>query len=596
MRPWHEVATPHRDIHEGRFDESVFAADLADAVAGRGPLEYRDAETFFRKTYPTQGLVNLLAAVQSRLSGQGRGEAVIQIQTPFGGGKTHSLIALYHFFTRGRELGHLDVVRQVLGRSGAESVATARVFTFVGTAPDALRGRTPWGELALQLGTYELLTEHDRQRVTPGKERLHEVLGGALRRGPLLLIMDEIAEYVVKAAEGFDHQVMAFFQELTETVKVLDRCALVVTLPSSAPYGERGERVLDQLQRIFGRVEAIYTPVEGEEIYEVIRRRLFEDLGDPGMARAVAEEYWQLYQRLGDDVPAEVRKTDFRDRLRRAYPFHPELIDVLFERWSTFPTFQSTRGVLRLLAEVVGDLFARHHPAPLIQSAHVNLANPSIRREFIKHIGNQFEGVVASDVADTNAKAQRIDREMGSEYARFGVASGLATTIFLYSFSGGEKRGITLPRLRLAFLREGIPPAIVADGLHRLEEELWYLHAEQGTYYFSSQPNLNRVLIEKEENVKEDEILKEIRERLERMAGSEMEVRLFPRVAEAASSSWRCWGLNSPGRARQRRGLSPGSSIPGRQTGGSTRIRFWLWLPTPVNGEACASVSGATWP
>ncbi|MGQ9554502.1 MAG: ATP-binding protein [Anaerolineae bacterium] len=522
MKPWHSVVVPHRDIREGRFDESVFAASLSDVVASRGPLEYRDAATFLRQTYPTQGLVNLLAAVVGRLAGTGRGEPVIQVQTPFGGGKTHALVALYHLLQNPNDLSEADVVREVLQRSGARALPETRVVSFDGTVADPL-GRTPWGELAFQLGRYEVLQEHDRQRRTPGKELLHSLLEG----GPTLILMDEIAEYAVKARD-FQDQVMAFFQELTETVKVAPNCALVVTLPSSAPYGEEGERALDQLQRIFGRLEAIYAPVEGAEVFEVIRRRLFEGTGDAREGQMVAEEYWQMYQRLGEDAPGEARDPAYRERLRLAYPFHPQVIDLLYERWSTFPTFQRTRGVLRLLANVVADLYGRQHPAALIQTAHLNLANPDIRRELLKHVGNAYEGVIAADIVDSNAKAQRIDREMGSEYARFGVASGLATAIFFGSFSGGERRGINAANLRLALLQESIPPAIVGDALQRLENELWYLHLEGGLYQFRSQPNLNRVMLEREEAIKEAQSAEAIQARLRSLAGSEMRVTLFP--------------------------------------------------------------------
>lgn len=529
VRPWHQVAVPHRDIREGQFDESVFAADLSEVVADRGPVEYRDTETFFRKTFSTQGLLKLLSTVLSRLAGQGKGEAVIQIQTPFGGGKTHSLVALYHLLKHGTSAGHTEAVKAALKESRASEIPAVRVLTFVGTAADALQGRTPWGELAHQLGRYELLKEHDQKRRAPGKDKLHEVLAD----GPTLILMDEIAEYCVKARD-FSDQLMAFFQELTETVKVLPTSVLVATLPSSVPYGlekegERAEQALQQLQRIFGRVEAIYTPVEGEELYEVIRRRLFEDVGDPQEARRVAEDYWQLYQRLGDDIPAEARQPAYRDKIRKAYPFHPELIDGLFERWSTFPTFQRTRGVLRLLAEVVADLYKGRFSAPLIQPAHLNLMEPGIRREFIKHIGNEFEGVVASDIVDGNAKAQKIDREMGSEYARFGVASGLASAIFFYSFSGSaEKRGAGVGRLRIALLRSEIPSAVVGDAVRRLEEDLWYLHSEGGLFYFTNQANLNKVILEKEEAVREDQLTDEVRSRMEKISGSELRVFLAP--------------------------------------------------------------------
>ncbi|MCS7249243.1 MAG: DUF499 domain-containing protein [Anaerolineales bacterium] len=527
MKPWTQVVIPHSDIRRGHLDEAVFAADLSDVIARRGAQEYCDALTFFRKTYPTQGLVNLLAAVLRRLAGQGNGEAVIQIQTPFGGGKTHSLIALYHLIRHASELSTSQAGAEILARAELEALPAARVAAFVGTDADALQGRTPWGELAYQLGNYDLLKEQDERRRAPGKELLHRLLGDQ----PTLILMDEIAEYAVKAKD-FRDQLMAFFQELTETVKAQRQCALVVTLPSSAPYGEEGARALHELQQIFKRVESIKTPVEGEEVYEVIRRRLFEEGGDPQEVRRTAEAFFETYQRLGDDLPKEAREPAYRERMRKAYPFHPELIDVLYERWSTFPDFQRTRGVLRLLAHVVTELYRTQHPAPLILPAHLNLANPAVRSEFLRHIGNEYQGVIAADIAGSNAKSERIDREMGSEYVRFGVAGGLARAIFFASFSGSEKRGVGIQRLRLALLQPGLPPAIIGDALQRLEEELWYLHVQGGVYWFSTQPNLNRILVEKEEAVKEEGIEEEIRARLERIAGSELRVILWPKSAQ----------------------------------------------------------------
>lgn len=527
MKPWIQVATPHIDIRTAKLDESVFAADLSDVVANRGPMEYRDAETFFRNTYPTQGLVALFSAVLGRLSGKGSGEPVIQIQTPFGGGKTHSLIALYHLSKHGQRLADATGVREILKCVGMECVPETRVVTFVGTAADPLKGKTPWGELAEQLGQYDLLKEHDQKRRAPGKDLLHQLLG----KQPTLILMDEITEYAVKAKD-FREQVVAFFQELSETVKVLPRCVLVVTLPSSAPYGEDGERALHELQQVFKRVESIKTPVEGEEIYEVIRRRLFEDMGDPQEIRRTAEEFFELYRQQGDDLPKEVREPAYRDRIRKAYPFHPELIDMLFERWSTFPNFQRTRGVLRLLGQLVSELYQAQHPAPLILPAHLTLANTAVREEFLRHIGNEYQGVIAADISGPDAKAERIDREMGSEYARFGVASGLARAIFFASFSGSAKRGVGIQRLRLALLQPGLPPAIIGDALRRLEEELWYLHMEGGIYQFSSQPNLNRVIVEKEEAVKPEQITEEVRMRLEKLAGSDMRVTLWPQASQ----------------------------------------------------------------
>ncbi len=511
---WWEVVTPHRDIREGKMSEAIFAADLANVFYSEAPLEYQDPYTFFQRTYITNGLKNLLESVFSRLN-NGKGNPVIQLQTPFGGGKTHALLALYHAVKNWEKVKHLDIFSKL------PQPKNAKVVVFVGTYPDPVKGRTPWGEIAYQLGVYDKVREHDEKRRSPGRKILNQVLGD----DPVLILFDELVEYVVKARD-FEDQILAFSQELTETVNSKNNCCLVCTLPSSVPYGETGERALNRLQRIFGRLETIYTPVEGVEIYEIIRKRLFDDFGDEKIRREVAQRYFNLYQSI--DVPPEVKEISYRDKIEHAYPFHPELIDVLYERWGSFPTFQRTRGVLRLLAEVVADLYKRRVPSPLIQSSLVNLENQEIRSEFIKHIGNEYESVIASDIAGKNAKAPRIDKEMGSEYEKYRIASGIATSVFLYSFSGGEKKETTLPRIRVALLREGVPHTIVGDAIAKLEEELWFFHSEKKRYYFNNQPNLNRMILDKEETISYEKIREKLKELTQKCSGKSLEVYLWP--------------------------------------------------------------------
>ncbi|RLI98027.1 MAG: hypothetical protein DRP00_02915, partial [Candidatus Aenigmatarchaeota archaeon] len=402
MKPWWQIAIPHKDIREGRIGD--FAADLRSIMEGKASLEYVDSETFFKRTHPTKGLKNIVKDVLLTLAGKEEKGKVIQLQTPFGGGKTHALVYLYHLFKG--EFTPTEDIKEILKECGLKEIPKAKVAVFVGTVPDPLKGKTPWGEIAEQLGTYELVKEHDEKRITPGREILEKILS---RNEPTLLLIDEITEYVVKAKE-FEDEIFAFCQELTETVsKSLTRCVLVCTLPSSAPYGERGERVLSQLQKIFGRMQLIYTPVEGEEIYEIIRKRLFEDLGKVSDHEAVATEYFELYQRLGEEVPSETREIHYKEKIKKSYPFHPELINILFERWGAIPSFQRTRGVLRLLAEIVADLFKRQDPSPLIQPANVNLSNSRIRRMFIEHIGEVFESVLASDIVGDDARTVKMD-------------------------------------------------------------------------------------------------------------------------------------------------------------------------------------------
>jgi len=526
MKPWWQVAVPHRDIREGKIGD--FAADLRSILRGEASIEYIDPETFFRRTHLTKGLENIVSDVLITLTKEGEKGKVIQIQTPFGGGKTHTLVYLYHLFRDGERFQHISDIKKILDKIGLKSVPKVKVAVFVGTVPDPLKGKTPWGEIAEQLGAYELVKEHDEKRIAPGREIIEKILRD---NRPVLLLIDELTEYIVKAKE-FEDQVFAFSQELTEAVsKSLTQCVLVCTLPSSAPYGERGERVLSQLQRIFGRMQVIYTPVEGEEIYEIIRKRLFENLGDVKEHEIVASEYFDLYHRLGEEVPSEFREIRYKEKIKKAYPFHPEIIDVLFERWGALSTFQRTRGVLRLLAEIVYDTFTRQDPSPLIQPANINLSNPRIRRMFIEHIGEVFESVLGSDIVSDNARAVKIDKQMGSEYAKFKVASSLATCIFFYSPPISERKGISIQRLRVAFLREGIPPAIVGDALKKLEDidGPLYLHFEKGLYYFSGQVGLNRIILDKEEAIKEQEIEDEIKRRIEKIAGKDFEVYVWPK-------------------------------------------------------------------
>jgi len=524
---WWQVTTPHKDIREGKLSEAIFAADLGDVVYGRAPLEYQDAALFFQKTYITKGLKNLVENVLSRLSGE-KGDPVIQLQTPFGGGKTHALLTLYHLIKNRDRIKHLSPIADFQSLIPDD----AKVAVFVGTHADAVSGKTPWGEIAEQLGQYEIVKEHDKKRIAPGKERLREVFSFS----PTLILMDEILEYIVKAnrlekvEKITQGQTLAFLQELSEVVASSENCCLVVTLPASIleRYDEEAERSLHQLQKVLGRVEAVYTPVEGIELYEIIRKRLFEELGSEEVRKNIAQSYFDLYNKLGSDVPSEVREPEYREKIERAYPFHPELIDVLYERWGSFPTFQRTRGVLRLLAEIVGDLYRKKVPSPLIQSSLVSLENHAIRREFIKHIGNEYDSVISSDIAGESAKAPKIDREMGSEYEKYGIAKGIATSVFLYSFSAGASKETTLPRIRVALLREGIPATIVGDAVSKLEEELWYLHSEKKQYSFRNQPNLNRVIIDREETVTDDRIREELKELIQKNSGRALEVYLWP--------------------------------------------------------------------
>ena len=479
MKPFHTIAIPHKDILEGRLTMDVFAADLFEVSQKRGTDEYKDAETFFRKTYLTQGLNNLLNIVEKRLSGKG-GDPVIQIKTPFGGGKTHALIAMYH---KAKEWG-------------------AKPVLLSGTAMS--KEETLWGVIEKQLtGKNEKLTGN----VSPGKEAIRKLLS---ERQPVLILMDEVLEYVTKAAgvkvveSTLAAQTIAFMQELTETAGILDRVCLAVTLPSSNTehYDESAERLYLQLQKVAGRVEKIYTPVQENEIAKVVRRRLFSDIKE-SEAKKIISGFVEYAEKEGI-LPAGMQPSEYRERFIDSYPFMTEVLDVLYHRWGSFPNFQRTRGVLRILSLVIDSL--KNKARPYISLADFDLSNQEIRQEILKHIGAEFNSVLAQDITDADAGAKRIDMSFGDAYKGLHLGSRTATTIFLYSFSGGMERGATLGDIKRCATTTENPSSAVAESVEQLKGKLFYLQGIGDKYFFSNQPNINRILLTKMENIKGGEI------------------------------------------------------------------------------------------
>jgi hypothetical protein len=516
---WWNIATPRKEICDGTFSESSFAVDIAEVVKGSAPQEYLDARLFFEKTYLTSGLQNLIRNVLTCIA-NGTGDKVIQLQTPFGGGKTHSLLAVYHLVKSFSEINHLSQIQSLANNL---SIPSTKVAVFVGTEADVINGKTPWGEIAEQLGCYHLIKDHDQKRIAPGKEILREIIK---QSGSVLILIDELLAYITKAnelekqekiAQG---QTLVFLQEITEVIAASNNSVLILTLPKSdlEQFDEAATRALSQLEKIAGRVETIYVPVDGVEIYEVVRKRLFDSIGDIDQHKQTAETYFRLYQQLGNDVPSEVKEISYRDKIEQAYPFHPELIDTLYERWGSFPTFQRTRGVLRLLAEVIKDLYKKGAD-PLIQSSQINLSNPALKRELIKHIGNEFDSIITSDIM---GKSQQIDRDMGSEYEKYNIASKLATGVFFYSFSGSDRRGVSLSWLRIALLNGSIPAMIIGDAIDKLADNLWYFHEEKRFYSFKNEPNLNRVIVDKEQLIDDEQIADKLRELIKTQSKSKL--------------------------------------------------------------------------
>lgn len=480
MTAFHTIAVPHDDILQGRLTMDVFAADLWDVFKDRGAEEYRRADLFFQKTYQTEGLGTLLDVVESRLKGKG-GDPILQIQTPFGGGKTHALIAMYH---KAAEWGSKRVV-------------------MVGTAMSAKD--TLWGLLEEQLTgkkkKFDGLT-------SPGRtDEFSEMLSS---HSPLIIMIDELLEYVTKAAgvkvadSTLAAQTIAFMQEITEAVSTLDKVVLVATLPSSTleHFDEQAARLFQQLQRVSGRVEKIYTPVQEHEITQVIRRRLFASVKEKAAAKQIGE--FMDYAVRETLLPAGVEPSQYRERFEASYPFLPDVVDVLYQRWGSFSTFQRTRGVLRLLALVVHALKDKN--IPFISLADFDLANQEIRRELLKHIGPEYDGVIASDITGADAGAKQVNKNLGKSYQGLRLGERVTTSIFMYSFSGGTERGLTLAEIKRNATTLENPSSAVAEAVEDLKGRLFYIQNQAGKYFFSNQINLNRMLLIRMENIPDEDV------------------------------------------------------------------------------------------
>lgn len=532
---WWQITPPHRDIRSNkRLDESIFAADLGRVVHGSAPEDYQDPLRFFASTYLTQGLAALLGDALRELTGSGSGNRIIQIETPFGGGKTHTLLTLYHLIKHRADVIKRPEVKWLLTQIGLDHIPEARVATIVGTdlsaiepviQSDGTKLYTLWGQIAYQLGGvagYALVRSADEARLAPGAETLRVLFD----RAPALILMDELVNYVVPAgavavgSTTLKDQTIAFLQQLTQAIAQTLKSMLLLTIPGSQTelYGQAAKDLQQQLftaaghvAEIVGRVQTVRTPVQGDDIYEVLRRRLLEPLADDNArkerdrrARQVAQTYVEMYRAIPNDVPQEVQEEAYIERMVRAYPFHPDVVRILYERWGTLPDFQRTRGALRILGLVIADLFANNRFDPLILPSHLNLAPGDLRNELVRVLDNAtFNNVIDSDIAGPSAKAVQIDGGVGREHARFKPAERTATTVFLWSFSGAasETKGASEAQIRVGVLTPEMQPAIIGNVLNEFRRKLWYMHEENSSYRFDTRANLNRVIVQKEEGV-----------------------------------------------------------------------------------------------
>ncbi|GMV60080.1 MAG: hypothetical protein AMXMBFR72_31730 [Betaproteobacteria bacterium] len=533
LKPWREVVTPHKDVASGRYQQAEFAADLWQVHLGQGTDEYKHPGEFFRRTFLTESLKRLLVGAVQRLGGSG-GDPVVQLQTNFGGGKTHSMLALYHLFG-GATPGELAGVDAVLAEAGVKQLPKAKRVVLVGnkispgnpvTKPDGTVVHTLWGELAWQLGgkkAYARIAKDDERATSPG-DVLRELFN---EYAPCLILIDEWVAYARQLhdaadlpAGSFETQ-FTFAQALTESAKLAKNCLLVISLPASdtagSPHtqaddvevgGVRGREALDRLRNVVGRVESSWRPASAEEGFEIVRRRLFEPMVQPDQFKGrdvVAREFYELYRTQHQEFPPECHDPDYEKRIKAAYPIHPEIFDRLYNDWSTLVKFQRTRGVLRLMAAVIHSLWEKGDRNPLILPSMIPIDDPRVQFELTRYLSDNWVPVIEKDVDGPNSLPLRIDGEVPN-LGKLAATRRVARTIYLGSapLTQAAHRGLEDRRVKLGCVMPGESPAVFGDALRRLASAATYLYADGPRYWYSTQPTVTKLAEDRAEQLKRD--------------------------------------------------------------------------------------------
>jgi len=560
LKPWVESVTLHPDVLAENFSEDIFALDLGPLSDGNPqvPAVYRDPENFFRSSYLTNGLRSLLQDVLSRLEG-GTGNRVLKLMTPFGGGKSHTLAALYH---AARKRKALDVIAEgkAMPRPGQSRTAVFDGQFFSAVNGKTIAGtkkvaKTMWGWIAWSLGGeqgYEIMRQADEARVAPGGDDILKLLGDV----PNLILLDEVLEYLISAGginvgdTTLRDETMSFVKRLTTSVGNCPKTAMVISLQSSKREALEYTNLLQTLDHLAARKDQRREPVEGNEILLVIQRRLLGKIPHAAETTPAAAAYQEIVTQMrrayargaAEQQQAEQEGIELRDRVRASYPFHPALIDLMRERWAAIPEFQRTRGALRFLAACLRSAHQAGTSRAVLGPGDVPMHDPAVRLAFFKEVGQQadFQAVLEHDLIGANARARRIDERRAREFPAEALkrpATRIATAILMYSF-GGKRRegatetellppGISEPELMSVCVGPDLDSTTILACIKELKDQCLYLHFDGVRYCFKKDPNVTLLVEQEADAVARDEnqVRDKIKEMLEaRLAGHRAEV------------------------------------------------------------------------
>lgn len=562
LPPWRDVLKPHPDVASGRYSNAEFAADLYSvAVQQNAAKEYQDPVEFFRRTYLTDGLKELLRRAVDRVSGSVSANPVINLQTTFGGGKTHSMLAVWHLFA-GRPLHEFpQSVQDVIpGEQAAVLGKAVRKAALVGNEippstpsrkPDGTLVHTLWGELAWQLGGtegYAIVADADKTGTNPGN-LLRELF---TRFGPAVVLIDEWVAYARQLPDapdparpvpgGLFETQFTFAQSLTLAAENVPGTLLLVSVPASEGRivttddagkereaakagdlevgGQRGRDALHRLDYVIRRVAYQWSPATRDESYEIVRRRLFVEPDAKALQSiaAAARRFTDYYRHNHREFPTGVGELEYESRIKAAFPIHPELLDRLYSDWSTLERFQRTRGVLRLMSHVVHQLHERADPSPLVMTGSIPLDAQPVRSEIVQYLDNAWDAIIQSEIDGENSVARTVDEErpaLGDRSLALRTARAIfaeATPTLDAALKGKDRKQITLG--------VAIPGDVlgnIGSALDGLQEKSSHYYSEDGRYWYDTQPSLNRLAAERAAHLSIDAVYGEVVARLKRV-------------------------------------------------------------------------------
>ena len=557
LKPWSEVIEPHPDILNGQMTDATFAANLQQVADGDAPTaEYRYPIQFFTRSYITPGLKYLLVNTVKRLTSNG-GDPVIQMKTGFGGGKTHSLIALWHLVKSCEELCYQaiaptdptgEALLSVFQEAGFDPTEpfNAKAAVLIGTSRSATEEtqtsesgdplNTLWGHMAYQLGgqsAYNIIGNASRNWVSPGGTEFDELFKQV---GPCVILMDELVAYSRNLDSERAGRFYTFLQNLTESVGRNPQVALVVTVPQSKAElgGDAGVQAAAIIENVLGRIETISAPLETHEAFEVVRRRLFQDVLDEQALKATCASFQSMYSQSKKEFPTDTHHASYEVRMQQCYPIHPEVFDRLHTDWSTIHDFQRTRGVLRLLAIAIRRLYHQSND-PLIMPGNLPLADSNLSQEFTKVLSGNWDPVI-KEIDGINCKADIIDHE-APRFLRLGDGAAKRTTrtIFLGSVPGKALTGLDDQQIRLGCVEPDHNIADYNEARSRLNGRLYFLHESGGRYFLRTEPNLNKLHQDIVDQISDFEVDEHIRGIISDAVGrrvGDVNVVVFPQGSE----------------------------------------------------------------